>query len=220
MKNRNAKFKKLVAIVAGLFVFLPVVALAYTLLEPLPGGEGGVITQFSNLTDYLNWIFRFTLAAAAFLAVIKIVIGGMLIMTGGASESSVTKGKEMISMAIWGLILAISSVLILTTINPNLIKNSLDIPPTRKIESTTGGAGGKDGGAGGKIDCTNPPKIENVCDPLQGGCGEASECDRTTETQCGYAVWKCSPKGDVKTGGGDFRGGGKSFDFPKEQVSP
>ncbi len=208
MKNRNTKLKKLAVAIAGIFIFLPVVALAYKLLEPLPGGEGGVITEVTNLTDYLKWIFRFTLAATAFLAVIKIVIGGMMIMTGGASESSVTKGKEMISMAIWGLVLAISSVLILTTINPNLIKNTLDIPPTGKIEPTTGAGGG-----GGKIDCTNPPKIENVCDPLQGGCEINYECAKTTETQCGYAVWKCSPKGDVKTGGGDFGGSGGSGSF-------
>lgn len=205
MKNKNLKIKRAVAAVTSIFFFFPIAALAYTLLEPLPGGEGGAITEITNLSDYLNWIFRFALAAAAFLAVIKIVIGGIMIMTGGASESSVTKGREMISMAIWGLLLAISSVLILTTINPNLVKNTLDIPPTKKIQSPKTGGGAIGGQGEEKVDCIDPPKVPGQCVPGRQDCEEGYTCQSTgVRNECGYTVWRCVLEG----GGGEFGGGG------------
>ena len=44
-------------------------ASAYTLLQPLPGIGGG--TSGMGLTDYLNWLFRFMLVAAAFLRLFR-----------------------------------------------------------------------------------------------------------------------------------------------------
>lgn len=145
MKNYSSKFKNFyfyaAVLIFAVFVFnlLPILASAYTLLQPLPGGDQ-ILQKDVALPQYLGWIFRFVLAAAAFLAVVKIVIGGMHIMVGGASESSQTKGREMISMAIWGLLLAISSVLILGAINPDLVKTGLTVPDI-KVKSGSGGDG-------------------------------------------------------------------------------
>ncbi len=155
--------KKIIIAIAAVLVIFPVFVSAYTLLQPLPGG-GQALEKDVSLPQYLNWLFRFILAAGAFLAVLKIVIGAMHIMVGGASESSVTKGREMISMAIWGVLLAISSVLILGTINPDLIKTGLTVPDI-KIKS------GKSSGG---------PAIMNV---EKGGCCVKSGW---TATQCEY----------------------------------
>ncbi|NOY35547.1 MAG: hypothetical protein GXP44_01340 [bacterium] len=124
MKNTRAKIIKIITAIS--LAVLPVAVSAYTFLEPLPGL--GREVNGDLLATYITWLFRFALAAAAFLAVMQIVIGAMHIIVGGASESSQTKGRGMIEMALWGLLLAVSSVLILETINPDLIRTGLTIP--------------------------------------------------------------------------------------------
>ncbi|MFA4890152.1 MAG: hypothetical protein WC587_00745 [Candidatus Paceibacterota bacterium] len=100
----------------------------YVLLEKLPS-EGGLKTEVSGLSDYLSWLYKFALAAAAFLAVLMIVIGGIQMIVGGASETARSDGKKRIEQAIWGLLLAITAWLILYSINPDLVKTGLTIPP-------------------------------------------------------------------------------------------
>jgi len=99
---------------------------SFTPLVQLPGlgdqpGE-------SLLVTYLSWLFRFALAAAAFLAVLQITIGGIQIIFGGASETARTNAKARISDAIWGLLLALGSFLILSTISPQFTDMKLTIP--------------------------------------------------------------------------------------------
>lgn len=102
--------------------------LAYKLLEPLPG-LGESVPEEGGLSRYASWLFTFVLAAAAFLAVLMIVIGGIQIIVSGASESARKNAKDRIRDAIWGLLLAISAWLILYTINPDLVKGTFSIEP-------------------------------------------------------------------------------------------
>lgn len=90
--------------------------------------EGNVFNSFIDAapsgTDplgmFLAQAFQFGLAIAAALAVIMIVWGGVEIML---SESLFKKedGKKKVWDAIWGLLLALVSWLILYTINPDIL---------------------------------------------------------------------------------------------------
>ncbi len=89
--------------------------------------ENGVFTGFnstatngSQLGNFLSEAFQFGLAIAAALSVVMIVWGGVEIML---SESMFKKedGRKKISDAIWGLVLALVSWLILYTINPDIL---------------------------------------------------------------------------------------------------
>jgi hypothetical protein len=103
------------------FVILPIksFALDYVPLEREaftgfdPSGE-------TKLAQFLSQAFQFGLAIAAALAVIMIVWGGVEIML---SESVFKKddGKKKIQDAIYGLLLALVSWLILYTINPDIL---------------------------------------------------------------------------------------------------
>lgn len=97
-------------------------ALEYKLLEP--DAFGTTITKATNLGDFLSQAFQFGLAIAAALAVIMIVWGGVQYML---SESMFGKedGKGKIKDAIWGLLLALVSWLILYTINPDILNFKL-----------------------------------------------------------------------------------------------
>ena len=99
---------------------LPAKKFIYTLLQPLPQ-EGEDLKENVTLEEYLTWAFRFTLALAGFLAVMMIVIGGVEYIISGANESMRGEAHKRISNAIYGLILALVSYLVLYTINPNLV---------------------------------------------------------------------------------------------------
>ncbi len=97
-------------------------ALDYQPLEP--NAFAGFGTNTGNLSDFLSQAFQFGLAIAAALAVVMIVWGGVEIML---SESVFKKseGKQRIQDAIWGLLLALFSWLILYTINPAILNFKL-----------------------------------------------------------------------------------------------
>lgn len=107
------------------FLILPIksFALEYIPLEKA-AFKGFEATSETQLSQFLSQAFSFGLAIAAALAVIMIVWGGVQIMTtdswGGKSE-----GKQKIWDAVWGLILALVSWLILYTINPDILNFKL-----------------------------------------------------------------------------------------------
>lgn len=122
----NKKIKNLIIVLFACLVIFPVYAFAYTLLQPLPG-----ITEVSGgqgFSQYLSWIFKFALIAAAFLAVIQIVIAGVEMVGSAASEKARGDAEQRIRDAVLGLLLAFGAWLILYTINPDLVKMELNIP--------------------------------------------------------------------------------------------
>lgn len=82
--------------------------------------SNGVSTDGGQLGTFLGQAFQFGLAVAAALAVVMIVWGGVEIML---SESVFKKedGKKKIQDAIYGLLLALVSWLILYIINPEIL---------------------------------------------------------------------------------------------------
>jgi hypothetical protein len=82
--------------------------------------------QEVSLGHYLSLLFGTLIALAGGIAVLLIVVGGLqyiLSEVPGVKSS----GKERISNALVGLILALSAWLILNTINPDLINFKLDL---------------------------------------------------------------------------------------------
>jgi hypothetical protein len=93
----------------------------YVLLEPLPGNFPAKIGSDSDFYAYLNGIIMFFIIIGAMLAVVRFSIGGILYMTSDV-VSTRTKAKSQMWACIWGLLLLVSSVLILRTVNPELVK--------------------------------------------------------------------------------------------------
>lgn len=96
----------------------PLGELCYTPLEPLPGDiyESGKPGSFGSL---LSGLFRILISLGGLIAVLALVIGGIAYMTSDAvNKTEWARGR--IRSALWGLLILISSVLILNTINPQL----------------------------------------------------------------------------------------------------
>jgi len=104
---------------------LPCLAAGYTALSPVPGLTKQAPGTTTDLGPYLQKLFNFAIGAAAALAVIMVIWGGVEYMTTDAIGHS-EEGKQKIQNAILGLLLALSSYIILQTINRDLLSLNFD----------------------------------------------------------------------------------------------
>jgi hypothetical protein len=97
--------------------------------------------QLSSLADgvdlpsFLQGLFDLLIVVGATLAVIQITRGGFIYMTQDVISSKI-KAKDIIRDAVVGLVLLLSTVLILRQINPDLVK--LDLNPAPPAVSGAG----------------------------------------------------------------------------------
>jgi hypothetical protein len=109
----------------------------YKLLEPLPCVDGTgndcsgnkPITEI-NLETYIQYVFKFSIALAAFLAVVMIIVGGFEWMLS-ETPFKIGEGKKRIQNAIIGLVMVLASYLILETIDPRLVQVGVTVPQIR-----------------------------------------------------------------------------------------
>ncbi|MDP2932512.1 MAG: pilin [bacterium] len=69
-------------------------------------------------------IYKWSLGIAVILALIMIILSGYMYMTAGGDAQKVTVAKEMFAGAFIGLIILFAAVVILRTINPDLVNFS------------------------------------------------------------------------------------------------
>ena len=96
----------------------------YTFLAPL--GEITTWSQDDDLYSYLNFIIKTIIILASVFAVVMIMIGGFEYLSSDAIGSK-QDGLKRIQDAIWGLLIALFSWLLLNTINPDILNTKLDI---------------------------------------------------------------------------------------------
>ncbi len=129
--------KKIFLIILISLTLTPLISKAqeYTLIEPLPCiadtgnncSPGETIKKIS-LNTYIDYVFKFSIALAAFLAVVMIIFGGFQYMTSEVPGIK-SDGKDKIKNAIFGLIMILASYLILQTIDPRLVEVTTEIKP-------------------------------------------------------------------------------------------
>lgn len=149
--------------------------LSYNLSAPLPGLAGNKL-KVTNLADYISYLFPFLLSIAAILAFVMFVIGGIEYMIRSGAENT-QEAKNRIRDALLGLLLAVGSVLILQTINPNLVTLKLDVPkikaspyvPAVPIGTPPPDSSTEPGGP-------TPPPIPDCSGTTFGGCPDGSAC--------------------------------------------
>ena len=185
---------------------------SYTPLAPLPGVSGA-----PDPGTYFNRMIQLAIGIAGILSVLMIVVGGAEYL-GSEAFTSKEAGVKKMQAAVWGLLLAIASWIILNTINPELVRlnfgmiNPLNIkkevsapPPSniveRQIEKATEAEGDttylrtEQGQASGKMKVfsKDSPEFES---------GERFELTQTTgltkdlsDKAIGAATARCSQYG-------------------------
>ncbi len=91
-------------------------------------------TEFVNLGDFIQTMYKYAIMAAGILAVILIMVAGMQWLSSGGSAEQINSARKRIGNALMGLFLAVCSYLILNIINPYLV--NLRLPQTWLINST------------------------------------------------------------------------------------
>lgn len=153
--------------------FLPLVAMAQTYSTLIEADD--LFNQGSGLVGLLNGIYLVVVGLAAILAVLKIIIAGVKYML---SEVVTDKGsaKKDIQNALLGLLILLSTYLILDFINPNLVGLNF-IDNLRQLETQSPPAPNST-----SLSSQNQAANEaaasaaaNAADEVSGGCNERSE---------------------------------------------
>ena len=77
--------------------------------------------------DIFIWMFYLAMGLTAALAVTMLVVGGIRYISAAGNSGQQGRARQQITNAVIGLVLAVSSILILRTINPDLTQVT---PPT------------------------------------------------------------------------------------------
>ena len=93
---------------------------------------GGNCTPGIGFAGYLNVMINLFIGICAVLAMIMIVMGGIQYMTSELISGK-EAGKEQVTHAVLGLLLALGAYAILNTINPDLLNIGLNKLPTASI---------------------------------------------------------------------------------------
>ena len=86
----------------------------------------------SSFADYIKNIYTFIIIIAGIIAFVALVLGGILYLSSAGKPEKLTKARNQILAAFLGVIILLSSYLILKTISPELV--SFQIPELGIIE--------------------------------------------------------------------------------------
>jgi len=97
-----------------------------------------------SLTDAFQNLYTYIISIAGVIALMALIIGGILYLTSTGEPEKLDKAKKQILAALFGIVILLSSYLILRTINPELVSfeilrlkkitfHPLDLPPSETI---------------------------------------------------------------------------------------
>lgn len=106
---------KYLFIFSGIFLTIfPVFSLAYTAIAPISNVET------TSPADYISSLYTWGISIVGILALLRLVQGGVMYMVSGAVDKK-NEAKGIITDALVGVLLALSSALILNIINPQIV---------------------------------------------------------------------------------------------------
>jgi len=133
------KTKNLIFIGLFLFIFLGIWqnCHAVDLLLNYPEVGGQSLNTTSSLPQLINYIYKFALLACGITALVSMIIGAFQYVASAGDSSKAGDAKDRITQALLGVLILLASVLILRTINPDLVTLSLSLPTTTTPTTTT-----------------------------------------------------------------------------------
>jgi hypothetical protein len=89
----------------------------------LPGGVKieDNMELVATLPQLINYFFRFAVAISGILAFAMLIYGGFLYLTSAGNPPAQKEARERITSAVLGILILLSSVLLLQVINPDVL---------------------------------------------------------------------------------------------------
>jgi len=84
------------------------------------GEKTGEECVVSWLADYMQAIYRYGIGAILILAVVVMMIGGVVWLTASGNDKKISDAKNWINGSLFGVLIALSSYMILNIVNPAL----------------------------------------------------------------------------------------------------
>lgn len=85
-------------------------------------GDGSYAVSIPWIGQYISGIYNYGIGIAGILAAIILMTGGVLWLISAGDASKITQAKELITGSVIGLIILMTSYLLLYTVNPELTK--------------------------------------------------------------------------------------------------
>lgn len=94
--------------------------------------QKGIDTPVSNtgetIWNYIKAIYKYAIGVVGIVAAVVLMIGGIMWLTAGGNQTRIGEAKAYIGASLSGLLLALTSFMILATVNPKLTQfNPLDV---------------------------------------------------------------------------------------------
>ncbi|MDD4900943.1 MAG: hypothetical protein PHS62_02400 [Patescibacteria group bacterium] len=95
-------------------------------------------TSTGNIANYIKAIYQYAIGIVGILAAIVLMVGGVLWIIAGGNATQVGEAKARIGAALTGLVLALTSYLILYTVNPALVNlKTTNVPGVNNTNTNT-----------------------------------------------------------------------------------
>ncbi|TSC56450.1 MAG: Uncharacterized protein G01um101418_343 [Parcubacteria group bacterium Gr01-1014_18] len=112
-----------VATKAELTVIVPQMNVPLPFIGPFSApDEKGEVLQFAWIAEYIIGLYKIIIAISGFLAIIIILVAGFLWVSSMGNHSQIAQAHSMIQGALAGIVVIMSSYLLLSLINPALLK--------------------------------------------------------------------------------------------------
>lgn len=110
------------------FGLLPIAKADQQLLLKYPEISGIKIGEGTTLPEIIKYIYLFSLGIVGLMAFVSIIIGAVQYITSAGNDTKIGDAKDRITSALLGILILLASVLILRTINPDLINIDFKLP--------------------------------------------------------------------------------------------
>src|SRR3989339_642107 len=148
-------------------------ALTFEPQVPLPGVGKTEINSGSTslISQYIRAIYIYAIGIVGIVATVVMMFGGILWIVAGGNASKIGEAKAWIVSSITGLLLALSSYMILYTVNPELVNIKMGALQQGTVSTARGC-------------CPGPPTCVNSLEgESKNGFKPGWRCDTTTK-QC------------------------------------
>lgn len=149
---------------AGDITFTPQVGFG----DEFPAGKPVTVTG-STLALFIKAIYKYAIGIVGIIAAVAMMAGGLIWLTAGGDSGRVNTAKDIIKSSMLGMVILFCSFVILSTVNPDLVKlQNLNITKVNEAKINNYGYGQS---------CCDPAKGPSQVPP-DGVCQAGTLCDK------------------------------------------